>query len=1198
MSSYHFSRIIVLTAILQALLLHLTNCTIHYVTPDIDYDDDHYSAMNNNSILQQFVDHTNEYFISNTQFYILTGEHHLNSDIIIQNVDNLRITGIKTNGVINSTIKCVSAVGIAIANCRKVFLENLIISRCTSNFTSLFEKYVLEDIWKFYSVGLFVMNSWFVSVVDIHLLQGEESVTCGFQALNILGKSVINNTKTNCFEVYYTYLQDNVVNTKNELYIENYLSDTVTRRIDAITVLLSDASYDSRIILQKTSFSDIQPNAFNFYYSGFQGYGLIDIIDCSFKEIFGINDYELEVVNFVYKNCFNEFNSQPFKVNFKNCNFSNNLFLEEGKLLDVYVDIKSNNSWLTLYDNLKVFIINCSFHNNQNLQLISVIYSDTRIGRTAIPQVVIKHTTITNLRTMNILYGIVVDDAQLYFIGPVVLQHIFIHAKFESTPAIIKATDYFQLDNYVEFSECMAETAIFVEQLYLNEYSLINITNNTFGGFVYNEISFSTDPVSILMPMMLMPCIFQFLSKRGNLDHDIQTGKNLNYTILFKNNNIEVLSYYKYSTVHCGWNKNTAFLKSSPRLVNPKMIQYINDSLEDQTVTKYICFCDKPVRDDCYREELGPFYPGQTVDFYFIISFIPTLFEHILVKIEDGPEPACSTSNKSLLTELHRNECTRVKYTIQHKSGQECDLYLKAVPLHDLGHSISPKIALTEMYYVKLLPCPMGFTLLQPDGFCQCDPILLLATLITACDINDQTISRHPNSWITAFTINDSHSYNVSLQCPFDYCLPHHSQFNLLNPDSQCQFNRAGVLCGQCQHGLSTVFGSSECKQCTSVYLLIALPIGIAGIFLVWMLFLFNLTVTDGDVNVILFYVNIISINTSIFLPNQNIVEYAVISLTNLDLGITTCFYNGMDGYAKMWLQLVFPLYLIAIAIIFIIASRHSIRVLRLTSNRALPVLATLFLLSYTKVLRTVSNVLFLYPKITQLPSGHSLLVWAVDTSTPIFGAKFSILFCICLLLLLVLAIFNVVLLFTRTLSYFNIVNRFKPLLDAYQGPYKDMYYYWTGLQLVLRAVFFGLTALERNTNLMIGSLLIGTYACIQGTIYPLKDKMQNIQEVVLLLNLNSMFVVSLYSNANGTAATILITLASLQMIFIFLKHVRKYTFKRLCTKLEDKTKAFLAKCWVKKSANENSLGCTIPLVPDVTYNYKNFQEPLIGEDN
>ena len=89
-----------------------------------------------------------------------------------------------------------------------------------------------------------------------------------------------------------------------------------------------------------------------------------------------------------------------------------------------------------------------------------------------------------------------------------------------------------------------------------------------------------------------------------------------------------------------------------------------------------------------------------------------------------------------------------------------------------------------------------------------------------------------------------------------------------------------------------------------------------------------------------------------------------------------TCFYNGMDDYAKMWLQFVFPAYLIIIAITLIITSRYSIKVQRLTAQRALPVLATLFLLSYTKVLRTVSYVLFYYLTITEIPSKQSKVVW------------------------------------------------------------------------------------------------------------------------------------------------------------------------------------------------------------------------------
>ena len=107
---------------------------------------------------------------------------------------------------------------------------------------------------------------------------------------------------------------------------------------------------------------------------------------------------------------------------------------------------------------------------------------------------------------------------------------------------------------------------------------------------------------------------------------------------------------------------------------------------------------------------------------------------------------------------------------------------------------------------------------------------------------------------------------------------------------------------------------------------------------------------------------NIISINTSLVFPRLEdfAPTYTFISFANLDLGIQTCFYNGMDDYVKMWLQLAFPFYLIFIATLIIITSRYSTMIQRLTARRALPVLATLFLLSYTKILRNCIQCLIL----------------------------------------------------------------------------------------------------------------------------------------------------------------------------------------------------------------------------------------------
>ena len=314
--------------------------------------------------------------------------------------------------------------------------------------------------------------------------------------------------------------------------------------------------------------------------------------------------------------------------------------------------------------------------------------------------------------------------------------------------------------------------------------------------------------------------------------------------------------------------------------------------------------------------------------------------------------------------------CTTVEHTVLHKDGGQCEIYvmfqaldLMIYPDYLIQSKYDPSF---DIFYVALRPCPKGFSL-SGSGYCQCDPVLSHILVHLTCDINDGTVPHPGNSWISANTINNSHIYHVSLKYPFDYCLLHSSDINFTIIDEQCQFSRCGVLCGECKSGLSTVFGSSKCKNCSNVYLLI-IPIAIAEIFFVFLLFLLNLTLTDGNINAFLLYINVVNINASTFFPTQNesiTIAHTFISLVNLDLGIETCFYNGMDDYDKMWLQLTFPVYLIFIATTLIITSRYSTMIQRLTARRALPVLATLFLLSYTKILRTVCNVMFFYSTIT-----------------------------------------------------------------------------------------------------------------------------------------------------------------------------------------------------------------------------------------
>ena len=268
-------------------------------------------------------------------------------------------------------------------------------------------------------------------------------------------------------------------------------------------------------------------------------------------------------------------------------------------------------------------------------------------------------------------------------------------------------------------------------------------------------------------------------------------------------------------------------------------------------------------------------------------------------------------------------------------------------------------------------------------------------------------------------------------------------------------------------------------------------------------------------------------------------VTYDFVSIANLDLGIETCFYHGMSSYAKVFLQLVVPFYLISIAILLIIASRYCTRIQMLTACRALPVLTTLFILSYTKILQTVCMVLFFYSSITHLPSKQVTTVWSVDTSIMIFEVKFILLFVVCLTLFMILMVFNLVLVFIRPLSRFKFINHFKPLLDTYQDPYKDEFYFWIGLQLVTRAMFFGLSALGSNINLFLGSLLHCIVVGVHGQLHPFIKKEKNIQEFFLLLNLQGLFLMKLFITTNSVPGNTLITMAVLQLEIILVKQIK-----------------------------------------------------------
>ena len=404
---------------------------------------------------------------------------------------------------------------------------------------------------------------------------------------------------------------------------------------------------------------------------------------------------------------------------------------------------------------------------------------------------------------------------------------------------------------------------------------------------------------------------------------------------------------------------------------------------------------------------------------------------------------------------------------------------------------IPENINLPIVLKVIIEPCPAGFNF-SDTHICSCSKHI---AEIAQCDIKHRSINRCRKSWI--FPTN-----NLTLiydRCPFDYC--NNKTFSVDDPDGQCNYNRSGTLCGDCIQGYSLVLGSNDCANCTNqVWKLPIILLGsaLAGIGLVTLLIVLNLTVSVGTINGLLFFVNVVKVFESTFYwiyvnKPVNKVLHLFLSWLNLDLGINTCFFDGMDACYKVGLQIAFPSYLLFLIVLIVAACRCgqwvglrsipwvvkiSDKTSLLLGSKIVPVLATIILLSYTELVRIVT-LIFQRANIEVLTynanMSQSLSKWYVNGSLEYLAGCHTTLF-----LLGMGIVLPFISLFTAFLLLFPLMERYlprfarwrswhvrlKPWYDAYGGPYKDRYRFWTGLLVMVRCFLVLVVTIDSEQEL------------------------------------------------------------------------------------------------------------------------------------
>ena len=470
---------------------------------------------------------------------------------------------------------------------------------------------------------------------------------------------------------------------------------------------------------------------------------------------------------------------------------------------------------------------------------------------------------------------------------------------------------------------------------------------------------------------------------------------------------------------------------------------------------------------------------------------------------------------------------------------------------------------------LKSKSCPLGFNLHQTDRNCVCQPSILLHDL--GCDSANSKIIRTKNQWIgmtKEHNMNDDGHKEVIVHqpCPYDYCREDNDSLSihLENQDVLCAFNRSGILCGHCQTNFSRVLGSSKCMKCTNNPLLLAIVLGwmVTGLLVVISLMLLDLTVSVGTINGLTFYVNIIQAQHYTFFTPQisNSFMSKFIAWVNLDQGIELCLYNGLDDYSIAWLELLYPLYIWLLAMILIVSSHYSTLVSKLTGKNGVKVLATLFLLSYTRLLRLIIDA-FSFAEIIY-PNGYKKKVWLSDGNVDYLSGKHVPLFLVTLLIVLLSLPYTLILLtiqFLHRISHLRAmfwVQRLKPFFDAYTGPFKPHHRYWTGLLLLARIILLSIFSINQGDDapanllaiIVVSFVLVSWSSCVK---WVYESPLNNFLETFFLCNLGITSAAVLFDKHNATAINVSTSIAFITLVFIVLYHVQRQT--KLGSKLKKK---------------------------------------------
>ena len=430
---------------------------------------------------------------------------------------------------------------------------------------------------------------------------------------------------------------------------------------------------------------------------------------------------------------------------------------------------------------------------------------------------------------------------------------------------------------------------------------------------------------------------------------------------------------------------------------------------------------------------------------------------------------------------------------------------------------------------VQLSKCHAGF--FYHNKVCKCYD----ASDIVFCSGSNSTIRR-------GYWFGEVNGKTTVTFCPINYCnfscCQASNGYYQLSPirDDQCRSHRDGTACGNCEKDYILPYDSADCikaDECTTTYttLVVILTMIYWVVLFVAVFVIIRFKVEIGYLYGLTYYYSIIDILLSQNLDFSNGL-FTVVNVLSSIAKVTPqflgrfCLFKEMSGIDQQFIHYVHPIAFSLILIMITMLAKFSRRLTEFISKVIIPIICFLLLLSYTSIATT--SLLLMRPL-----TFHNVdkVYTYLSPDLEYFHDRHLGYAILAILSTIAIVIFPPFLLLSEPFLNHKInFVKIKPLLDQFQGCYKDKYRSFAAYYMICRLVIITLIiANSSNDDFMIQYSLITVcviIALVHLIIRPYANLVLNIFDGVVLHIMILVSVLPFVRHYDNNESDLVLTLA------------------------------------------------------------------------